>query len=315
VRFVVFVEGETEKGAVVGFLKRWLDARLAKPVGVAPVFSRGCDDYLDSIKAKVERQFAARGRGELLAAIGLLDLYGLKIYPPGVETIGDRYTWAKRHIEAKVAHPKFTQHFAVHESEAWLLGDPSTLPASVRRALPGASAKPETVNFNEPPAKLLERLYREKERRRYKKTTDSINLFMDASPERVLGYLAHPFRSLFQMSPPCAAHGVGRVLLGHVVRGTRLPTLDKTEDWTHRGRRGLAEERKLLAQWTVGGRRRYGRGHRSGDGLRQRGGDKLLHVPHLIDEAIARDVRPGEHAGAEVTDEDLRRRRVALARV
>lgn len=193
-KFVVFVEGTTEKEGVVGFLKRWLDPRLSKPVGVAPVFSRGSADYLDSIQAKVARQLAGRGGGDILGAVGLLDLYGLPFYPPGVETVGDRYTWAKRHIEGKVAQPRFTQHFAVHESEAWLLGDPSGLPASVRRALPGSSAKPETVNFDQPPAKLLARLYREKERRGYKKTTDSINLFMDASPERA--YAVCPYLRL-----------------------------------------------------------------------------------------------------------------------
>jgi hypothetical protein len=133
VKFVVFVEGETEKTAVVGFLKRWLDARLSKPVGVVPVFSRGCSDYLDSIQEKVRRQLAPKGGVDILAAVGLLDLYGLTIYPRGVETIRDRYAWAKRHVEAKVGHPKFTQHFAVHESEAWLFGDARVLPERVRR--------------------------------------------------------------------------------------------------------------------------------------------------------------------------------------
>jgi hypothetical protein len=76
----------------------------------------------------------------------------------------------------------------------------------------------------------------------------------------VLGYLAHPFRSLFQMSPPCAAHGVVRLLLGYVVRGARLPALDQTQERTRRGRRRLAEEREMLAQRTVRGWRRHGRG-------------------------------------------------------
>ena len=91
-----------------------------------------------------------------------------------------------------MGHPKFTQHFAVHESEAWLLGDAKVLPERVQKALPKqASEKPETVNFNEPPAKLLERLYRDKERRRYKKVTDGADLFLKASPEQV--YAACPY--------------------------------------------------------------------------------------------------------------------------
>lgn len=208
-KFVVFVEGETEKHAVVGFLKRWLDARLSKPVGVVPVFSRGWSDYLDSIQEKVRRQLAPRGGVDILAAVGLLDLYGLTIYPSGVETVSERYTWAKRFVEAKVAHPKFTQHFAVHESEAWLCGDAKVLPERVRKALPKqATEKPETVNFHEPPAKLLERLYREKERRRYKKVTDGTNLFLNASPERVYAVCPYLGKLLDEMLATGKAAGL-----------------------------------------------------------------------------------------------------------
>ncbi len=31
-KFVLLVEGETEKKVLAGFFKRWLDPRLAKPV-------------------------------------------------------------------------------------------------------------------------------------------------------------------------------------------------------------------------------------------------------------------------------------------
>jgi len=34
VKFILFVEGETEGIAVAPFLKRWLDAELEKPVGL-----------------------------------------------------------------------------------------------------------------------------------------------------------------------------------------------------------------------------------------------------------------------------------------
>jgi hypothetical protein len=67
--FVLFVEGETEEGAAAGFLKRWLDPRLSRPVGVVPVYSRGCDDYLGSIQAKVHRQLTAKTAGDVVAAI------------------------------------------------------------------------------------------------------------------------------------------------------------------------------------------------------------------------------------------------------
>jgi hypothetical protein len=50
------------------------------------------------------------------------------------------------------------------------------------RALPGKAERPETVNFDEPPAKLLARLYREKAQRGYRKTIDGVNLFARIDP-------------------------------------------------------------------------------------------------------------------------------------
>jgi hypothetical protein len=43
------------------------------------------------------------------------------------------------------------------------------------------------VNFDEPPAKLLERLYKEKLHKGYKKVIDGANLFADLKPEVAYG--------------------------------------------------------------------------------------------------------------------------------
>lgn len=53
----------------------------------------------------------------------------------------------------------------------------------MRDALPGKSGQPETVNFDEPPAKLLDRLYSQKLRTSYKKVIDGRNLFAKLDPE------------------------------------------------------------------------------------------------------------------------------------
>jgi len=119
----------------------------------------------------------------VIAAIGLLDLYGPTFYPPDQKSASERYAWAKRHLEEKVGHPRFRQHFAVHETEAWLLSNPENLPDQVRKALPGRCSRPEDVNFDEPPAKLLDRLYRAKLSRRYIKTADGADLFHVLQPE------------------------------------------------------------------------------------------------------------------------------------
>lgn len=48
---------------------------------------------------------------------------------------------------------------------------------------PGKVSQPETVNFAEPPAKLLNRLYRDRLRRTYKKVTHGKELFDRLDPE------------------------------------------------------------------------------------------------------------------------------------
>lgn len=70
----------------------------------------------------------------------------------------------------------FHQHFAVHETEAWLLAYPEEWPAGVRDQI--KKRKPEEVNFTEPPAKFLKRILKG-----YKKTTTAMNLFPKVDPQ------------------------------------------------------------------------------------------------------------------------------------
>ena len=188
--FVVFVEGDTERKALGQFLKRWLDPRLNQPVGVKVISSRGWASYRKEVKAKVHLHLSGRGSTDTIAAIGLLDLYGPDFYPPHVQSAEDRRAWAKQDIERHVAHPRFRQHFAVHEVEAWLLAEPDVLPPRVRDALPGKCAQPETINFDEPPARLLDQLYRQRLGRRYAKVIDGSDLFRKLAPDKA--YAACP---------------------------------------------------------------------------------------------------------------------------
>lgn len=181
-KLVLFVEGHTEK-ALPEVFKRWLDPQLPRPVGIKVVRFEGWRDYYGEIAKKVALNLSGKTGADVAGAVGLLDLYGPTFYPPEKSTPDDRYRWAKAHIEQKVNHPKFRQHFAVHETEAWLLSQPSLLPPKVRDALPGKCQKPEAVNFDEPPAKLLDRLYSQKLRTGYKKVIDGKNLFARLDPE------------------------------------------------------------------------------------------------------------------------------------
>lgn len=184
--FALFVEGPTER-AIPAFLKRWLDSRLSRPVGVKPVSFQGSGEYLKSFSQRAKRDLDSGG---LIAVIGLLDLYGAPLPFPPNSTTDAKYTWAKTDLENRVGHARFRQHFAVHETEAWLLSEPGIFPAIIRDRLESSANRPESVNFLQPPAKLLQQVYRANGRE-YKKVVDGSALFSKLDPSRAYERCPH----------------------------------------------------------------------------------------------------------------------------
>ena len=181
-KFVLFCEGATEKGALPDFLRRWLNSKLPTKIGIQPVGFNGWSEMVKDSPKKVPLHL---GKPDVIAVIALLDLYGPTFYPPDCTTVAERFEWAKKHLENQVNNPRFHQYFAVHDVEAWILSQPSVLPPEVRKKLPGKAEKPETVNFNEPPADLLNRLYEEAIGRGYKKRVYGEELFRKLDPHVV----------------------------------------------------------------------------------------------------------------------------------
>jgi hypothetical protein len=177
VKIVLFVEGETEAKCLPPLVRRWLDRCCTDRVGVTAVKFDGWADYTDHIQRKVEFHLGPNRAPDLLGGIGVLDLYGPTFYPPNVVGANDRKLWAKTMLEQKVGNPLFRQHMAVHELEAWLLSHPDIFPRDIATAIRNKVVNPETVNFNTPPAKFLDKLYWEKARRTYRKIIDGSHLF------------------------------------------------------------------------------------------------------------------------------------------
>ena len=176
-KFVLFCEGATEKGALPDFLRRWLNAKLPVRIGIQPVHFSGWAELVKDSPTKARLHLR---NPDVIAVIALLDLYGPTFYPPNCIAADERYGWAKAHLEKQVGNElRFRQHFAVHDLEAWILSQPELLPAEVRKKLPGKVTQPETINFNEPPAYLLDRLYEEATKRGYKKVTYGDKLFRE----------------------------------------------------------------------------------------------------------------------------------------
>jgi hypothetical protein len=186
VNFALFVEGPTER-AIPAFLKRWLDPRLSNPVGVRSVSFQGSGDYVKSFAQRAKKDLDSGG---LIAVIGLLDLYGAALEFPPDSTTDNKYKWAKTKLEREVGDSRFRQHFAVHETEAWLLSDPGIFPPAIGKRLKNRAHRPESVNFQRPPAKLLHQVY-SADGRDYKKVVNGSALFNNLDPNRAYRRCPH----------------------------------------------------------------------------------------------------------------------------
>jgi len=179
-KFILFVEGHTENVAIPSFLKRWLDPRLSRRVGIQAVRFEGWAELVRDSPIKANLYLSQE---DVIAVVGLLDLYGPTIYPDNENTAEKRYAWAKQDLEKKVNHPKFFQFFAVHEIEAWLLSDPGIFPSSVRPSVAAISRAPETVDSTDRhPSKRLDDIYLRNTKKKYKKVTHGRYLFANLDP-------------------------------------------------------------------------------------------------------------------------------------
>ena len=181
-KFVLLVEGNTEKQTIAEFLKRWLDPQLTIRIGIQVVRFNGYSQLLQKVVIRAQEFIDGPKNEDIVAVIGLIDLYGPTFYPEHCVTAEERRAWAAHRIESDVNRDRFQMFFAVHEFEAWLLAQPSILPTEVRRILPPKTNQPETINFDEPPSKLLNRLYTQGTRREYKKVTYGREQFAKLDP-------------------------------------------------------------------------------------------------------------------------------------
>ncbi len=184
-RIVLFVEGDTER-YLPDFFTRWVHPKLASPIAIKPVNFRGVGNYM--------KDFAKRARldleePEVTAVVGLIDFYGSGLnYPDG--TIQKQYGWAKDELEKQVNSARFRQHFAVHETEAWLLSDSSIFPRALVPELAN-NVNPETINSQNPPSHRIKALYHQKLNKKYKKPIEGSTLFRKLNPDTAYASCPH----------------------------------------------------------------------------------------------------------------------------
>ena len=198
-RFILLVEGYTERDAAAAFLKRWLDRRLPKPVGIRTDRFEGWPEFCKRAPQKAQAYLDSPESGEIIAVIGLLDLYGPACYPDQVTEARERYQWGVSEMVSRVDRDRFRMFFAVHEFEAWLLSQPGILPFTPSNPETTRMQNPEAINFREPPSHLLDRLYQRNGGRHYKKTTHGKQLFNKLDPETAYEKCPHLKEMLDEM--------------------------------------------------------------------------------------------------------------------
>ena len=209
-RFLLFVEDNGLREAIANYVKRLLDKRLSQPVRVTPIGHNGKSDYLGTIRRKVELHLCADSGSDVIAAIGLLDLWTLEESIRQLRNLSElkkRCGEAKRHVEGIVGHAKFRQHFAVQEVEAWLIASPQIFPPKARRDVE-KHAEPEAIGGNESPARLLARVYQKRLDRDYRKVIDGASLFSDADPQHAYEACPHFKRMLDDMEQLAKERGL-----------------------------------------------------------------------------------------------------------
>jgi hypothetical protein len=181
-KFILLVEGSTERDSAAAFLKRWLDPRLSQPVGIQVVPFNGYAELTRDMVTRASMHPEGPKQGEIIAVIGLMDRYGPSFYPGELTTAEERYEWGKDHFERLVDRDRFRMSFAVHEFEAWLFSQPQIFPRDVPNLMRNKFPHPERINFDAPPAKRLNQLYQQATRKNYKKTTYGKHLFAKLDP-------------------------------------------------------------------------------------------------------------------------------------
>jgi hypothetical protein len=163
-KFILIVEGQTERKGVPDFIRKWLNegGRLQTSVGVRAISLKGGGrDLFARIADKAISHLKGPRRQGIVGVIGLLDLYNPGFeWPKNCDSVDQRWQWGIEQIENKVSDDKFRMFFAVHEVEAWMLSEPSELHVTLSKADETAVKAPEKINFQTPPSKWLKQRYK-----------------------------------------------------------------------------------------------------------------------------------------------------------
>ncbi len=184
-KIILFVEGQTERQILSSFIKRTLDTNIK----ISIINFKGSGNFIKEIKRKVWLQIQSPQKDDIIFTFGLLDWHGFKDkLPNNVKNMIEGPEAGSQYIENLVHQDKFKMFFAVYELEAWLLSEPDIFPNKIINELKNriSSKRPEEINFNEPPSKLINQLYIKHLNSNFKKVVNGKLLFEELDKNKVL---------------------------------------------------------------------------------------------------------------------------------
>lgn len=184
-RFILIVEGDTEKRSIEGLLRKQLTEKTGQNVGISAINIKGYGNFSCDLPQRVKKYLTGPDKNEIFAVAGLMDLYKTPYARDVNRPIRERILQGTQLFEDSVKQDRFRMFFAVHEYEAWLLSDSEKFDPAIRSRIASHARYPEDVNTDEPPSKFLKRIYSEYLHREYKKTVDGKVLMGRIDPQKV----------------------------------------------------------------------------------------------------------------------------------
>jgi hypothetical protein len=174
-KIVVLCEGDTEELALRYFIGRQWQADGLSRVGLKGIDLGG--------KPQDVGKYAMRylGERETLAVFTLTDLQGTTLiqHKPSDDLerkVSRMREWLRAQIE-DADSSRFFPHVCVHQTEAWILAEGHALATRLRDPALKPDIGAESKNFENPPSKRLNDLFRHRGRPGYHKIIDGRPLF------------------------------------------------------------------------------------------------------------------------------------------
>lgn len=183
-RIVLLCEGETETLATQRFLRPQFEVDGLKPIALHPINLKGklgdIGDY--TLRYRTDRRVAA--------VFTMIDLYGMKLptFSPGTSLenkVSTARAWLReqiRDVDPDFFHP----HVCVHELEAWFLAEGKALGKRLKHPKLRPDRQSERKNFENPPTKRVNELFRKHLKHEYRKIADGGPLLSELSHDAVI---------------------------------------------------------------------------------------------------------------------------------